>query len=372
MQELLLYWLIIRKRLWLIGILVGTTLAVMMLGFYLSKPLYRASASFEVTAPLPAGVSLYQEYKTGSTTDELFRTRNTFLAVLQSGLVLGQVIEEVGLDMEISDLPDRITIVSDIDSTFTEVSVTVQDPRQAAAIANALLDKASHYFGEVGASSLTANKIFIQQQLQTTKDELDKEKAAFTQFKIENRLSSLEDLLESQGTLIRTLKVDYDKARAEGREDIVTGYAQIITERERELQGLILLQAEYEMLRANVARVEAVYSTLLAKETEAKLKENEILNATYIQMLPAREPSSPLPRVNPKILVLGGVGSLALGIMIAFILQAVEHTDLATDQGSISPVPGIAKESDTPSDAPELAAQDPMHTKRVRVHPKQS
>lgn len=372
MHELLLYWQIIRKRLWLIGLLVGTTLAVMLLGFYLSKPLYRASASFEVTAPLPAGVSLFQEYKTGSTTDELFRTRNTFLAVLQSGLVLSQVIDQVGLDTELSDLPDKIAVLSDIDSTFTEVSVTVQDPTQAAAIANALLDKASQYFGEVGASSLTANKIFIQQQLQTTKEELDKEKAAFIQFKIENRLSSLEDLLKSQGDLIRVLRVNHDEALAEGRAEFVAGYAQVIAERERELQGLILLQAEYETLKANVARVEAVYSALLAKETEARLKENEVLSATYIQIVPAREPSSPLPRVDPKILILGGVGSLALGIMIAFIMHAVEHTDLATEQGSISTTPGIARESGTPSDAPELAAQDPMHTKKVRVHPKQS
>jgi capsular polysaccharide biosynthesis protein len=345
MQELLIYWQIVRKRLWLIGILVGTTLAVMLLGFYLAKPLYKASASFEVTAPLPAGVSLFQEYKTGSTREELFRTRNTYLAVLQSGLVLGQVIEEVGLEMEVSELLEKIAIQSDVESTFTEISVTVQDPRQAAAIANALLDKASQYFGEVGASSLTANKIFIQQQLQTTKEELDKEKAAFIQFKIENRVSSLEDLLQSQENLIRTLKIGHDEALAAGREDIVPGYAQVIAERERELQGLILLQAEYETLKANVARVEAIYSTLLAKETEAKLKENEVFSATYIQMMSAREPSSPLPRVDPKILILGGVGSLALGIMIAFILQAVEHTDLETDQDSISTVPGIARES---------------------------
>jgi capsular polysaccharide biosynthesis protein len=347
MQELLTYWLIIRKRLWLIILLVGTTLAVMLLGFYLSKPLYRASASFEVTAPLPAGVSLFQEYRTSSTREELFRTRNTYLAVLQSGLVLGQVIDELNLNLGTTELLEKIEVESDVDSTFTGVSVTVQDPVQAAAIANALLDKASQYFGEVGASSLTANKVFIQQQLQTTKEELDREKAAFMQFKIENRISSLEDVLDSHGNLIRMLQVQHDEALAEGRQEVATGYAEVIAERERELQGLILLSAEYETLRANVDRVEAIYSTLVDKETEAKLKENEVLSATYIQRMSAREPSSPLPRVDPKILILGGVGSLALGIMIAFILQAVEHTDLEVARDSVSTAPGVATESRT-------------------------
>ena len=54
------------------------------------------------------------------------------------------------------------------------------------------------------------------------------------------------------------------------------------------------------------------------------MKENEIVNAKFIQIIPAGGPGRPLPRINPTILLLGIVVSLAVGIVLAFLLQYLE------------------------------------------------
>jgi capsular polysaccharide biosynthesis protein len=303
----------------------------MYLVSFLSGPRYRATASFNVTAPLPAGVSLFREYRSASTAEEIGRTGDIYLAVLRSEFVIGQVIDELGLDMDVQEFLTQVVIEPDKEGTFTLVRVTAGNPSLAADIANTLLDKASKYFGEVGASSLTANKLFIQDQLQIATDDMDRARGALIQFQIENRLSSLEDMLSSQGSLLRSLKLQRDTAIAEGKEELVAGYEEVITERELELQNLILLNAEYQLLKEDVRRVEGVYGTLSNAAAEAQLKENEIVSATYVQVIPAREPSHALPPVDPKVLLLGALGSLALGVLLAFILQALEHAETAAD-----------------------------------------
>jgi uncharacterized protein involved in exopolysaccharide biosynthesis len=247
--------------------------------------------------------------------------------------------------MDKDELMDQIVIEPDETGTLTLVHVTANEPQRAADIANTLLEKASLYFGEVGASSLTANKRYIRQQLDTTKAELDEARTAMIQFRIENRLSSLNDVLRNQEALISDLRLWRDRADAEGREDDVRGYDKVIAERERELQGLILLISEHTLMQEDVSRIEGVYSTLVSKETEATLKENEVLSATYVQVLPAREPRRPLPLVTPKALLLGAVVSLALGIILAFVLHAFEHADVTADQDSVGTLQEIAPES---------------------------
>jgi capsular polysaccharide biosynthesis protein len=332
LEELVIYWRIIRKRLWLIALLMVSAVGAMYLVSYLSGPRYRATASYNVTAPLPAGVSLYQEYRTGSTTEEIKRTGDIYLAVLGSEFVIGQVIDELGLNMEVVEFLDHVLITPDTEGTFTLVRVTADNPRLAADMANALLDKASRYFGEVGASALTANKLFIQDQLQTATDELDRARAALIQFQIENRLSSLQDMTDAQTDLLGSLKLQRDMAIAERKQELAAGFEEVIAERELELQSLILLNAEYQLLLEDVGRIQDVYDTLSGAAAEAQLKENEIVSATYVQVIPAREPSRPLPLVDPKVLLLGVLGSLALGVLLAFVLQALEHADTKADQ----------------------------------------
>lgn len=338
-QELLVYWRVVKKRLWLIGLMVGATLGAMLLAFTLSRPIYRATVAFQVTAPLPAEVSLFSDFRLPYTTDEIVRTRSGFMTVLQSEFVVGQVIEELGVDMSVDELLSQMLIEPGEVNDFDKLRITAYDPEVAAAVANALLDRALHHFGEMSAGSLTANREFIQQQLAEIKADLDTARADLIQFQVENRIGSLSGFLESQESLVTTLKSRHDQALAEGREATAASYSEIISARERELQELVLLSAEYEVLKDTVGRIESTYANLLGKETEAIIKEDQVRSAKFVQVIPAGVPSSPLSRLDVKVLLLGGVVSLALGIMLAFALEYLGRTAVEDSVDAPAPVP---------------------------------
>jgi capsular polysaccharide biosynthesis protein len=324
-QEWLIYWQVIKKRLWLIGLLAGVTLGTVLLVSYLSAPVYRATASFRVAAPLPGEVSLFSEFRTSSTREELNYTKSNFIAVLQSESIVGQVIEELGLKMSVQEFMRAVVIEPDENSDLVQLRVTAHDPGLAAAMANAIVSDAARRFGELSAGSITANKEFIQRQLQEVTDDLEQARAALIQFQVENAIGSPDQAFESQEYLITALKSSQDRALVEQGEEAALSYDEIVAEREREFQEIILLNAEYEVLRDTVSRIKEVHTNLMEKETEAELKENEVISARFIQVIPARVPSSALPRLNIKILALAGAVSLCLGVMLAFILEYLDR-----------------------------------------------
>lgn len=329
-QELVVYWKVIKKRLWLIGLLAAVTLVAITGISYLYEPMYTATISFQVSAPLPSGVPVFSEYRESSSRDEMIYTRRSFLAVLQSAFVHWQAIEELGLDMDADELAECMVIDVGENTEFIDLNVTLADPELAAAVANTLVDKTALHIGELSAGSITTNKEFIQEQLREVAVELGAAREALLQFQIENRTGS-SAFLGRQESLLTNLRLGRDQALAEGEDAVAAGYDEIIAERERELQELILVNSEYATLEETVNRIGETYARLLDKETEAELKENEILSAKFVQVIPARAPTHPLPRLKTSILVLGAVTSLALGIALAFLLEYLGN--VAVDSG---------------------------------------
>lgn len=330
-KELIIYWRVIKKRLWLIILVVVATLAAMVTISYFSPPVYQTSTSFQVIAPLPEEVSIFREFRTGSTRDELGYTRNNFLSLLRSKFLLRQVIQELELDTTPEKLlEDRIVIETEETSDFVTLTVTAENPQLAALIANTIVEKAAHNFGALSAGSLTVNREFIQQQLQKVKTELDQAKTNLVQFQIENRVGSLEALLAKQQSLLIDLKLNRDIALAKGEQTTVLAYDGIIATRERELQDLILLTVEADTLQSNVGTIQRTYGDLLDRDTEAGLKENEILSAKFVQIIPAYEPEDPLPQFNIPLLIVGGIVSFVVGIILAFLLQALHDLSISS------------------------------------------
>jgi uncharacterized protein involved in exopolysaccharide biosynthesis len=250
---------------------------------------------------------------------------------------MGQVIEELGLHMDASELLKRTVLESSASSDFLKLSVTAQDPKLAAAIANATIDKASQYFGELSAASLTANKQVIEQELKDTRKELDIAQTAVIQFQIKNKIGSSDGPLASQERMIATAETNRDQALAEGNKEVAARYDEIIATREQEFQSLIQLNAEYQALQWDAKRISTDYTSLLSKQTEVKLKEKEVLSADFVRIIPAREPLRPLSRFDPRILLLGAIASLALGITMAFVLEYSGSTATATaDEDKVS------------------------------------
>ena len=174
----------------------------------------------------------------------------------------------MGINAE--EILNQTVIEPDTASDSVKVSVTANDPKLAADIAFALVNRASQYFGELNAGSMTVSKEFIQAQLQETKKELDQARVALIDFQKKNSIGSLNGFLKTQEDLITAAKANLDTARAEGKTAIAASYESIITVREQELQEQIALSSQYEDLQSAVGRIDSTYTSLLDKETEAK------------------------------------------------------------------------------------------------------
>jgi capsular polysaccharide biosynthesis protein len=247
-------------------------------------------------------VFIFADFRSQTLSAELASTKNNFVALLRNEFVIEQALKEVGLEVDVEKFMEKQLLVEpEEDSAWVKLAVTAEKPKMAADMANTLMDKASHSFGELSAGSLTANKEFIEQQLPEVKKELDEAKLALVQFQMESKFGSLDALINEQQSLIIYLKRRQDEALASDDQLTVDMYDKIIATRELELQEF----------------------NLLNKKLEAELKENEVMSAKFIRIIPATEPRHPLPRFNIGLLMVGGVVSLAVGVMTAFVLEAL-------------------------------------------------
>jgi uncharacterized protein involved in exopolysaccharide biosynthesis len=87
----------------------------------------------------------------------------------------------------------------------------------------------------------------------------------------------------------------------------------------------VSLSTEYSSLVTALNLARETYNLLLSKETEAKIKENQVLNVGFIQIIsPAQLPRNAISPFSPKIILLSGVLSLILGVMLAFVWEYAE------------------------------------------------
>ncbi len=332
LQELLAYVRVLRRRWWLVVITILVTLGTIIFLSYTRPSMYRARVHFMVVRPLVGGVSLY-ELRAPTSREAINYTRSNFLEILQGGVIAWRTVEETGVDMRGDDLQRSATIEESKDSDLITLIVTASDPDEAALLANGMVQAALKYYGEIQAAPAVNSRQFIQQQLNIASDELRQAQRDLTQFQIENNIGMLDTEITSQQSLLRSLQLQRDQAEAEGQLDRVAAYERLIAQHERELQRLVSLNTQYVMLKAEVGRAQSVYNLLLDKLTEATLKENEILNTNFIQVVePASPPRRPMAPLSPKILVVGAIAAVALGIALAFLLEYVETLRLELEE----------------------------------------
>jgi uncharacterized protein involved in exopolysaccharide biosynthesis len=328
-RELIIYWHIIKKRLWLIALLVATTGAGIVGFSFTQPPVYEATVRFQVTALPPEDVTLYQAARGGQYREEIAYTENNLTDLITSLEVAWNTVEEMGLQMKGRELQERVVVEESPGSDFVSVTVTAEDPKLAADLVNTLISVALRRYGELNAYPITMAREFISNQVEQARQDLLAAQADMTRFQIESKVGTLESSISAQHALIRSLALAHDQALAEGNRQEAANYEEIITERQLELQELIQLSSEYATLEAQVRQLQSTYNFLLQKETEARLKENEAFNLGFVQVLGAAQaPNEPEPRVRVSILALGLLVSLVIGLAIAFVWEYLERTQL--------------------------------------------
>jgi len=380
-EEFLSYWRVIRKRLWLILLLFIATMGVILVMTLTAPPVYRATVKMQVIGSEPQQVSLFSPVYSGPVADEIAAVQGEFTSALKNGLVAWRTIASLNLSMGAIDLLDRISVSRDGDAVY--VTAEADTPQEAEAIVNAHVDEALNYYREYRALPSRVTLQFLSKQVAGAGDTLAEAQDALLKFKLENNVESLPRELSAYQDLIRSLEAQRDAskmeelraqetanayraeaARAKGELDkwidneeaiatqsyyketmrryeqlaadqdaIAAGhkvakdeYEQLILRKESELLGLISLSEEYNKLERALGLAEGDYNFLLSKKNEAKLKETTALGIGYIQIVePARTPDAPAQSDLLRLAAVGGVVSILVGIILAFVLEFFEQ-----------------------------------------------
>jgi capsular polysaccharide biosynthesis protein len=325
MQEFIQYVRIVRKRWWLLVAICGVTLATLVVLAQLRPVTYEASVRFLVNVPPSSDVTLYPGFDRPSASQQVAATTATFMEVLRSPTVLQRTREALQLAMSLSALEQAVFVEKPVDSEFVWVTVMAPQPDEAAAIANTLVEEARNYYGEIQAAPSAAAREFIAAQARAAAEEIARVQSALGAFKLKNNIGDLEAEIDVERTILWNLALSQGEAIARGATSEAQVYDRLIAERQANLTRLTGLSEEYAALQSELKRLQGYYLFLSDKETEARLKENEILRASFIQVVaPATPPSQPRSPYDPRLMIVGLVVSLVVGIVMAFVLEYLE------------------------------------------------
>lgn len=341
-QDFKQYLKIIRKWWWVIVLLFVATVGTMTVIAFVAPKEFEAVVTVQVSAPPPEEAPLYSQYGREALRDEIELARTSFSQLLEKGDVVFRTLQELP-DVRIGarELRDERMVIDTLDSSeLLHISVRTSDPKTAALLANKIVEMGLQRYGELRAQS-TANTLnFIEEQLSFAQDELRKAEIELAQFQIANKLATLSRAMDNQYTLIRSLQIESNLARADG--DLVKADAldKLILEREVELQNMIGLSAEYTALDDRVGRMRTTYNFLLDRLSEASIKENQIREVGFIQVItPAFAPDSPVLAVSDKMIILGGVASVLAGVLLTFLLEYMELSGAFRGQRRVRETP---------------------------------
>lgn len=325
-QDILKYIQIIKKWWWVIFLLFVTTVGTMLAISFMSETQYEASVTVLISAPPPQEVPLFSQFGRAALSDEIARTRGSFIEVIEQGRVVEAALRALpDINMRASELRDNITIEPSGSDNLLQIFVRSPDREAAPILANTIVEVGLEQYGELLASPTTKMRSFIEQEFDKAKIELKTAEAELEQFKINNKVGDMKSVIDAQHDLTRALQIRRDAARIDGNLAEVQVIDKIILEREAELQDLVGLSAEYNELVGRVEQANATHNFLLDRRSESQIKENQIQELASIQIIgPARTPRNPVSAINNRIIILGAIASIIAGVLLTFLLENFE------------------------------------------------
>ena len=323
-QELLFYLKVLKKRWWLILLLIVSTVGSILAVFYTAKPVYRSSLKFLFSSPPIAELSVYGDFRNPSIREEISYARANFIEILGNPSTIWRAIETLDQDLSVDDI--KVIVEPSETSEIVRLTVEMEEPQLAADMANALMDVALETYGELRARPTTMSHAFISAQLDAAYAKWKQAQEALTEFRIENGISDLDSALEQRQSLVRSLMLERDEALVKENLELAAKYDGVIAQHEVELQNLAWLSSQYAELETTVRQTRELYDLLLSKETEAAIKENEILSGGFVSVLgPARPSKQPISAFNSKVVLLGAIVSLAVGVLLSVAWEYLER-----------------------------------------------
>jgi uncharacterized protein involved in exopolysaccharide biosynthesis len=372
-NEFLTYINVIRKRLWLILLLMIVTIGIIVAMVLAEPPVYRATVRLQVVTSDP----LFSSVTT--TDEELIAARNDYAEALMTYHVAWKTIGDLELSIDAVDLLSHISV--NMEDVFITVNVEAETPELAFEIAETQVNYALDYYRNERARPAHVFRNFLSEELKEAGQVLEQANSSLLAFRSENNILQPNSEALAYQTLIRELELERDRteiaairaeasaeqfyakaenAIAEAEDAIekngeataayyqslaekyssqaidyeangisqraaVERYDKLIAEKRAELLALIQLVDNYNSLDISVNRAQNNYEFLWNRENEARLRESQARSVGFIEIIePARYPDTQAASKLPRLVLIGGLLSLLAGIVLAFLLEFLE------------------------------------------------
>jgi non-specific protein-tyrosine kinase len=298
-MELLQYWHIIRKRLWLIIILM--LVAVSGTWYYLQQqiPQYTASTTLfinprQVSPLLPGGA---EGFAIAGGSNTVVVLANTYDVLLETRSFLREVIEEVGMTISTEDMEEVLSSEYIPETQFYRISATHPDPETAQEIAN------------------VAAQILIASEIERNQDEQAQVEASQGTLAEQQAMSELHALLQAE--------LDYYNDRIDDAEDQLRQLQQAPTTAD-DTEDTAALITRLESLRYSRIDVQARIAALEHDMAELSASSEPIATAVVVDAAVLPDEPDSLQVVQSIILAL--LVAALLGSGIAFLIEYLDFT----------------------------------------------
>ncbi len=372
-----LYWSVLKRRFWVILLLVVATMAVVLVRAALTPPQYRSSMRLQIIPLEPEEVTLYARMDTVSSSDTVSFIYFDFSGLLKTPRMAQLTLADTGIEMSTEEFLRGIAVEREPIGDLMTVSMTSTSPEAAEKLLRRHVDIALEAFRANRALPTEASGAFLQAELASAEKELEAARSAVLQFKLEQRVESLDRALAAEEQALRELDTaqqqteietkrlqavigvleaqlkDAEAATAvEGADPAIAtrlvqdlrqqiGLRQVdaasrraeaeamiplVAQRQANLASLLTLSGQYEVLQDEVREKLDTRNFLEAKAREARLKEGQTRSVGYLSAVSTpTTPGTQLPTQTVRTALLGALLSIIAGIILVYVLEFIER-----------------------------------------------
>ncbi|MEM7130720.1 MAG: hypothetical protein AAF702_30625 [Chloroflexota bacterium] len=341
-MELSLVMRILWRWKWLILSCMATAGVAVWLGISNTIPTYESKALLQFSTPERLDVELIEQYSFVSERDEIVQSINNFISAAQQGVVYERTRNALILDDKTADYRMNVKAVADTD--YVELSVESESPFLAESIVNEHVSFSITHYGELRARPANSTRMMFAERLSAAEVELKDVEDAFNEFRSENGITFLETETNLNESMLVELQAEQSRLIARdpvGQSPQVAQLEVRIATHRANLDSLAQLEPQYIRLQLKLDALREKSQLLSAKVAEAELKQEIAKQTSFIQIAaPALVPTEPIDR-STRLIILALMGSLGLGVLLAFLLEYATGSPLAKESKIVQEVRSI-------------------------------
>jgi uncharacterized protein involved in exopolysaccharide biosynthesis len=240
---------ILRRRWWIIALIVVGAVAVTLAVTLTAPPTYRSSLRLQALALDDQEVALYTRRTTGGVGEQIALTQFNFSETLENPLIAWRTISDLNLDISATQLLGQLSTSASGD--FVTVTYDAATPQEAMDVLNRHVENALEYYNSVRSRPASVAGQFVAAELSSQGQTLRRAQDALLQFQLEHNVSDLPREINAVQDALRAVRSARDNAQVQASlaETLAEQYSALAEQSEAELAEA---QQALDELRAGI------------------------------------------------------------------------------------------------------------------------